>query len=337
MPRTNKRGGKRKPTLIMILLLAVICVGLFSVALWERSERKNEAERYEGESLYRPEPFKLEADGIMYRLRDGIECYLLIGLDKFSEPEKEIETVRNNQQADFLLLMVVDHENSSFMGLHLNRDTMTEIERYGLAGVRLKSMTAQLALAHTYGSGQRDSNRYTSNAVSKLLFGLPVQHYLSVTMDAIPVLNDLVGGVTVEIKDDFSHVDPSLVQGTEHRLVGEQALTYVRARGGMTDKTNLNRMERQRDYMRALYEQLLRSLNRDEDFALRFGAELSDYMVSDLTLEDLSGLAERLKTYRFAGIEDTVGEAKVGEEYMEFYPDSQALRAQVIRLFLTEV
>ena len=217
----------------------------------------------------------------------------------------------------------------------VNRDTMTEIQRYGLAGRKLKSFTGQLALSHTYGSGGTLSCRYTCNAVSKLLLGVPIQHYLALTMDAIPAINDLVGGVTVLIEDDFSKIDPALAQGTRHRLVGDEALTFVRARGGMNEPTNLKRMERQRVYMNALYEQFQDSLSSDENFALRLADELSGYMVSDLTVEMLSQLAEELRDYRFDGIESIEGEAVVGEEYWEFYPDAAALREQVIRLFLT--
>ena len=137
MPRNYGRGRKRKPTLIMIVLLALICVGLLTVALIDRAEQKREAERYEGESLYTPEEYELDADGTLYHLRDGLECYLLIGLDKFSEQLYDGETVRNNQQSDFLLLLIVDRENKSCRGLHINRDTMTEIERYGLGGMKL--------------------------------------------------------------------------------------------------------------------------------------------------------------------------------------------------------
>lgn len=319
----------------MIVLLTLICVGLLGVALYDRAEQKREAERYEGESLYTPEEYQLDVDGTIYHLRDGLECYLLIGLDKFSEQVTDRETVRNKQQSDFLLLMIVDRENRSFCGLHINRDTMTEIERYGLGGVKLKSMVAQLALAHTYGSGGTLSCRYTCNAVSKLLYGIPIQHYLAITMDAIPAINDLVGGVTVFIEDDFSRVDPALEQGTEHRLVGDEALTFVRARGKMTEPTNVNRMERQRVYMNALYEAFQDSLSSDENFPLRLANELSGYMVSDLTVEMLSQLAEELKDYRFVGIESIEGEAVVGEEYWEFYADANALREQVVRLFLT--
>ena len=41
--------------------------------------------------------------------------------------------------------------------IQLNRDTMTEIQILGVNGEPAVTMTGQLALAHTYGSGEEDS------------------------------------------------------------------------------------------------------------------------------------------------------------------------------------
>ena len=336
MPRHHTRKSQARPTLLLILLLGLIGVGLLGAALWDRHERQLESARYEGESLYSPERFSVTLNGRSYQLRDGLECFLLMGLDSFSTEKTEPDAIRNDQQADFLFLLVVDHSTQSCCALHINRDTMAEIDRYGLAGRRLKGFTGQLALSHTYGSGKNDSCRYTCDAVSRLLLGLPIRHYLSLTMDAIPVLNDLVGGVKVTIEDDFSNSDPTLIQGQTQTLHGKQALTFVRARGHMNDSSNLNRMKRQRVYMQALYETLTGKLRADEDLGLRLARELSDYMVSDLSVEELSALAEKLKDYRYDGVLTIEGEAKRGEKYMEFYVDTDALQTLLTGLVLEE-
>ena len=69
---------------------------------------------------------------------------------------------------------------------------------------------------------------------------------------------------------------------------------------------------------------------------MTLATELSDYSVSDLSVEELSALADRVKDYRYDGIEGLAGDAVVGEQFVEFYPDQDALQAQVIRLMLTE-
>ena len=174
-------------------------------------------------------------------------------------------------------------------------------------------------------------------AVSNLLYGMEIDHYVSLTMDGVALLNDLVGGVPVEVLDDFSGIDDSLVQGETVTLRGRQALTYVRSRGGLEDSTNLHRMERQRQYLASLQQQLKRAAQADSQFSLDALLQLNEYLVSDCTIDQLSGLGEDLAAYNVGDILTTPGEAKVGEEYMEFTVDEDALQQLVMDIFYEPV
>lgn len=270
-------------------------------------------------------------DGAWYARREDLETVLLLGLDKYADTAKN--SYLNNQQADFLLLLVLDKGAGTCTPVQLNRDTMTEIQMLGVNGKPSGSFTGQLALAHTYGSGQEDSCENTAEAVSKLLYGVPIDHYISMTMDGVSLLNDLVGGVTVEILDDFSDIDETLVQGERITLRGEQALTYVRSRGGLEDSSNLRRMERQRQYLAALQGQLAASVEADEGFMLSALLQVNSYLVSDCTVEQLSALAEFLSGAEIQDVRTLEGEAREGEEFMEFYPDEAFLQALVMDVF----
>lgn len=50
-----------------------------------------------------------------------------------------------------------------------------------------------------------------------------IDGYAMVNVGAVSVVNDMVGGVTVTIEDDFSEVDPTLKMGETVTLMGEQA------------------------------------------------------------------------------------------------------------------
>ena len=331
--RRSNHANKR--SLILVgLLAAVICVGLLILHFWE--ERQLEAERASITDDGYPvqQRFSLEYGGKRYQLREGVECTLVMGLDKFATEKIEEADYINDMQSDFLILMIVDEQNETLRALHVNRDSMAEIQRYGLAGKKLNSFIGQLALSHTYGSGGADSARYTCEAVSKYLSGLPIEHYVSLTMDAIPTPHDLVGGVTVTVEDDFSNTDPSIKQGETMRLQGQQALTFIRARSSMNDPSNLKRMERQREYMDGLYKQMKAQFASDANFGLRLAEGLGDTMQSDLSTGELSELGERWANYSFEGIETVKGEAKLGEKYIEFYADEDALTEQLIRLVM---
>ena len=274
-------------------------------------------------------------NGTAYAKREDLETVLLLGVDKFEgeTPEGYV----NNQQADFLLLLVMDKQHETCTPIQLNRDTMTQIQILGVTGEPAGTFTGQLALAHTYGSGEEDSCENTVLAVENLLYGMEIDHYVSLTMDGVALLNDLVGGVTVEVLDDFSGIDDSLVQGEAVTLQGQQALTYVRSRGGMEDSSNLRRMERQRQYLAALQQQLKAAVQQEDGFTLDALLQLNEYMVSDCTVNQLSDLGDSLAAYQVSDILTTPGDAQEGEEFMEFTVDEAALQQLVMDVFYEPV
>lgn len=323
-------------------ILAVVLVLLAGMLLLQRWENTQDA------PVSSPGPSSaVEADapvdsreityynGTAYAKKENLETVLLLGVDKFEGETPE--GYLNNQQADFLLLLVMDKENETCTSIQLNRDTMTEIQILGVTGEPAGTFTGQLALAHTYGSGEEDSCENTVLAVENLLYGVGIDHYVSLTMDGVALLNDLVGGVTVEVLDDFSGVDNSLVQGETITLKGQQALTYVRSRGGLEDSSNLHRMERQRQYLAALQQQLKAAVQQEDGFTLDALLQLNEYTVSDCTVNQLSDLGNSLAAYQVGDILTTPGDAQEGEEFMEFTVDEAALQQLVMDVFYEPV
>ena len=323
----------------ILAAVLVLLAGMLLLQRWENAQDAPVSSSGEASSVEAGAPVDGREityyNGTAYARREDLETVLLLGVDKFEgeTPEGYI----NNQQADFLLLLVMDKENETCTPIQLNRDTMTQIQILGVTGEPAGTFTGQLALAHTYGSGEEDSCVNTVLAVSNLLYGMEIDHYVSLTMDGVALLNDLVGGVTVEVLDDFSGIDDSLVQGETVTLKGQQALTYVRSRGGLEDSSNLHRMERQRQYLSALQQQLKAAVQQEDGFTLDALLQLNEYMVSDCTVEQLSALADNMAHYQVSDILTTPGDAQEGEEYMEFTVDEYALQQMVMDVFYEPV
>ena len=313
---------------IAVALIVLLTIGLVLLHEWEGMHST-----YPGQV---PDNSYLEYNGKTYAPQGGVETFLVLGLDKF-EGEGIVDSYNNDKQADFLLLMVFDNNTQTCTAIQINRDTMVNVNVLGVAGNKVDTVTRQIALAHTYGNGRDVSCRNTADSVSSLLKGIKVNHYLSVMMDAVPILNDLVGGVEVEVLHDFTGIDETLVKGQKVTLTGEQALLYVRTRYGLEENTNSARMERQQQYMNALYQLTQERIANDSNFVVDASLSLSDYIVSDRSVTQLQTLAEKFNRYEFLGIQSIAGESKAGAEFMEFYPDEDALMELVIRLFYQEV
>lgn len=274
----------------------------------------------------------VEYEGQWHPFRSDLKTLLVMGLDKYERPEDSWGYL-NNQQADFLILLVIDEKAGNCNILHLNRDTMTEIPRLGVTGDAVGTFVGQLALAHTYGSGGSDSCLNATKAVSKLLCGVQIDHYITMTMDSVGIITDLVGGVEVKVMDDFSQVDPNLIEGQKVLLKGDQALTYVRTRKDMEDTSNLRRMERQRQFMNALYKKLLDCTKNDPEFMVKALVQLSDSVMSDCTATQLEAISDLMESCTLNDITPLKGEAIKGAEFMEFYIDKDSLKQTVISLF----
>lgn len=321
----EKRVKKLRYAAIVFAAVLVVSSALFFVSLWENHQSQfptHESETVSTNIKYR---------GNEYELKDNIQTILVLGLDKFDSVG--MESYNNDKQADFLMLVVVDHEHSNFKALHINRDTIAEMDILGVAGDRVGTIEKQIALAHTYGNGKEMSCRNTADAVSRMLMNVEIDHYLSVTMDAVSVYNDLIGGVELTVLDDFTGIDDTLIKGETVTLLGEHALNYVRTRYGLDDSTNSHRMVRQRQYLEALYSKTLSVMNSDENFIVDVAMKLADYIVSDYTGTRMQELAEKLSDYEFLGICELEGKNVRGDDYMEFYPDEDSVEETVINLF----
>lgn len=308
-------------------ILAAAAAVLLLLYGWETRRQNTET----------PDPYAGQEESLTYYngawyARRELETVLVMGVDKYAA-DTETDSYVNQEQADFLLLLVLDRNAGVCTALPLNRDTMTEITALGLAGERTGSFTGQLALAHTYGSGGLDSAHNEGRAVSTLLYGTEIDHVMAFTMDAVPVLTDAVGGVPVVVEDDFSAITDQLPMGQEVTLRGDLALTFVRGRGSMGgEKTNLNRMARQNAYLQGLYRQL-QGAAQDEGFLTQLLLELSPYLDTDCTAAQLNDLYQTVVQDRLEVLDAPAGEAVEGSEFMEFYVDEDALRQTVIDLF----
>lgn len=271
-----------------------------------------------------------------YKPKDYLDTVLLIGTDSEGKVY-ESASYNNPNKADFIALLIFDNNNKTCTVLQINRDTIAEIPILGITGEKAGTITGQLALAHTYGNGLEISCRNTVRAVSNFLYQIEIENYLSMNMSAISALNDVVGGVELEILDDFSEFDPTLVKGETILLNGKQALNYIRGRGNVGDQTNVSRMNRQRQYMAAFAEKIKIAYEANNDLVLNAYNAIADYTVTDCSITVLSDTAERLSAYEIKEIITPEGKIVEDEEFIEFHADNEKLKELIVNLFYEEV
>ncbi len=319
---------KKAPAFTLVLIAILVAVVIFSGFKVLSSLEKT----VDNSSTSSSKTVKF--NGEEYFPRQDVTVLMLMGIDEHGEV-KESGSYNNTGENDMVALAVFDELDKSYSVLVLNRDTMMDVHVLGLGGQDAGTIFGQLALAHTYGTGMEDSCENAVRTVSDFLYGMTVDYYVSMNMDAIAILNDAVGGVTVTVEDDFSKVDDSIPTG-EVTLNGEQALSFVQTRKDVSDQLNISRMNRHEEYMENFVTAFNQKVKEDDTFVLKTYEEVSPYIVSDCSVNSMSSMLNRYADYTLREIVTPKGENVLGEQYMEFHVDEKALEELVMDMFYTK-
>ncbi len=284
----------------------------------------------------------VELYGDYYTYNHDIETWLFIGTDKSGNETGKGEDYRGSM-ADVLLLAVFDKTDKTYGFLQLDRDTIAEVTMMQTDGSDYVSADLQICTAHWYGGNPKQSCENTVEAVSGFLGGIPIDGYYSLGMEDIATLNHAVGGVEVTVLGDFSKVDPSLKEGERVLLNDEQAFTYIHDRYGVADETNVQRMQRHNQYMKALFAKVNEKFKESPGFINELYEELEDRAVTNAKGRDLSRIMNQMVGGENRGIYQIEGEAVLGRrledgiDHVEFYPDEDSVKEVMTELYHLEI
>ncbi len=332
------RSAGRQVARRRIIAIAIGAVALFILAFFGGSwlEHRSEKPEIRGDAHLRQELEEaptIQVNGDTYRLKQHLTTILLMGVDKASNAEVT-NSYRNGGQADFLRLLVIDPNEKQIRQIPIDRDTMTPITILGVLGNRTGTRTERISLSHGFGKGKEDSCELTVEAVSNLLYKVPVDFYIALNMDGISELNDLLGGVKVTLEDDFSAFDPSMTKGTTLTLMGDQAELFVRSRMAIGVGTNESRMVRQQQYMAEAQKLLKARLSADSNAAGEIFDALLPYLTTNFTRGRLINEAYGAKDYALQEPLEIKGQHSVDKEgFMQFVADEDELQKIVLSIF----
>jgi anionic cell wall polymer biosynthesis LytR-Cps2A-Psr (LCP) family protein len=276
-----------------------------------------------------------------YWTEDLFDTYLMIGTDAGGD---FIDEEHQGTLADFLALLIVDNTTQKFGVIQIDRNTMVPMAE--LAGVDEsgEGIKQQICLAHWYGENDGQRNDNTVQAVSELFGYLDVDNYYAINMEDIGLVNDAIGGVTVNIDTDMTNLDPAFVEGASVKLNAEQTEKFLRARMSVGEGTNKERMSRQTQYMQNAYNMVFDQLSENPEYINDIYDQLTGVLQSEERGANLSRMANHIMQYENAGILQIDGETKIndtqgdGIEHEEFYADTASIAEALGKIInLTEV
>ena len=276
-----------------IAILAIVCVILLCGVGYTILNGKNKDETRDVPASSTDDAEKssdtIVVDGREYRLNTNIQTVLFMGIDKNAKSDMG-DRAGENGQSDSLNLLIVDRETKKAQILQISRDSMVDIDIYSASGEKMISEPGQIALQYAYGDGEEESCRLTAGKVSELLYGVNVDSYLSLTMEGMVKAADAIGGVTMTVPEDYTWIDPAFSKGATLTMDGEMVEKYVRSRDTEVLDSNVQRMERQSQFMGALIEKL-QNVKETSNY-LSLYQQMEPYMVTNMTADEMKSLSE---------------------------------------------
>ena len=320
---------KKTNFLLLMLVILLVCVmgfGFYYVHQRAKQEDLSKASQDDFARRYRPSiVYHLQS----YPLKRNISSVLLIGTDNYiNDPDQIYDDnyYHNYNYADFLVILVFDHDAKTVTPFQINRDTMCDVPWLSVNGLVGGYYPMQITMAHGFGSGKQDSSKNVVNAVTGLLYGAPVDHYFTFTMDTVPILNDLVGGVPVTLEEDLPALGEKYVRGATITLRGREALSFVRTRSHDRVDANVARMGRQRLYMNSFLNQARVKIENNPEFLVDAFDKVERFLITDLTVENVSEYVDDFYHYEVLPIVTPTGTYTLSElSTAEFYPDEASL------------
>ena len=148
-------------------------------------------------------------------------------------------------------------------------------------------------------------------------------------------MSEALGGIELT---SLETVEP-FTKGEKLNLKGREAVLYVQRRGTDIDANN-RRQARQKQFLSAFANKAGNSIVSDFTKLVKYYNLAKPYFTSDLDLTEITYLA---KTCLSKDIGEKIeyvsisGETKMGEKYVEFYPDENSIYEAILNAFYEKI
>ena len=280
----------------------------------------------------------VKINGKNYREKPAVTTILICGIDRGSAANVSRDEYRDGGQADFLLLVAIDHTDKKVHQMQIDRDTMAEVVTLGVFGNETGTRVQQICLAHSFGRTPEDNAKYTVRAVQNLLGGIGIDGYYMIDYSGVPALNDALGGVPVKIEYDMTSVNPEWTIGKTVTLHGKEAETFVRTRMTVGAGTNEERMTRQGEFMKNAVSRMNKLISQDAGNAEMLVETLQGLSVTNMTAKRLAEELREVHGYQILPVDHPEGEYTTGQDgFVEFHMREGAAVEWVLGHLYTEI
>lgn len=333
MSRKNGKGA----VIGVLAVVAVVLIGI--VLLLVMQERKKSTVVRQNKEMENGTEVEASAtdyseiiyNGEKYTYNKDLKTILFLGIDK-NQDDVDPEFTGTAGRSDCMILFLVNTKDNTAKMVAIPRESMTDVEIYSVDGQYLGMVNEQITLQYSYGDGGKKSCWLTKKTLSKMLKDIPIDAYMSMELDGIAAVTDLIGGVTITVPEDYTRIDQSFKQGETLNLKGDLAEKYVRKRDITEFASNEGRMERQNQFIRALVPQMKERFSSDIQSLLD---ATTNYITTDMDADEM----KMLMTCSLADETLTIPGERIStgdNSPEEYHLDEDALMKMIVELCYTK-
>lgn len=333
------RGSRRYIRSVFCLLLCLVLAVTASCGKQQGTNVPTEtaSETEASGSLSTVKKGSVEYEGSYYTYNSHLSNFLFLGIDK----EELTDTTPGKAdagQADAQFVVSWDRVTGNVTVISIPRDTITEVTAYSVDGTEMGPVETHISYAYGYGDGKHKSCELAKEAVSRLLYRIPIQGYMAITMEAFTSMMDVLETVEMELPNDsLVFADPDWTKGTVITVDASNVETVLRRRDVTEDNTAIYRLERQNVFLEACFNKINTLFATDPGIISDIYMSMEPYMVTNIGNDQLVKIMEGLKSGGTVDKWTVPGEAVQTELFDEYHVDEDALYELLLKsLYIKE-
>lgn len=229
-------------------------------------------------------------DGKAYQKKENLTTILVLGIDQRGSIESGTGRAGSNGQSDMIWVVTIDKDTDEVQVITIPRETVVDVDEYYVNGKFYRTVNEQICLQYAYGRNSQEGCELAKEKVEELL-GIPMDYYCAFSMEAIPIIVNAVGGVTVTMTEDYEIPEHTYSTGETVTLTGEEAYEFVHFRDIERYGTNLERMARQKEFLKALVPTVKSKLKKNWFLPFQMYRDLEECMTTDIPMQKLPSFA----------------------------------------------
>ena len=266
-----------------------------------------------------------------YTLDPDVISILFIGVDK--EKIGDDFGIGSNGQADTLFVMTLNTKTKAIKIIPIPRESMVDVDVFSPKGKYTGARNEQICLSYAYGKDPEKSAENTLKSASRLLLNINISNYITMDLRGITAMTDTIGGISLTAIEDIPEL--GCKTGDQLNLDGKKARIYLQSRTEDAEGSS-KRLERQMQFMTVFASKAGNKISENFGLVKTYYDKMKPYTSTDLSFSQITYLASTGIVKNLGGQFDyqiIKGEKKMGEKWVEFYPDSDSLVMAILNTF----